>query len=253
MSADFDRRAFFGSLTAFAAYAMAGQARAAGGAMDRRVSARRWIDRQDEIAKAFQNGEVTPLAWRTEVADLARRLDVAQFVAELKRSKLDSAGEPFRRDPAKQYVRFVDENGRRRRVAFGAALFTFTPANVITPHAHKHMASAHMVVEGRVRIRTYDREGETRDSLILRATGDHVAGVGEASAMTTPKDNVHWFTPKSERAATFDVILSGLDPGQPDHVIQPVHPLSGYASPHGHILAPILSFERSMDLYSPDL
>ncbi|MFL5239622.1 MAG: hypothetical protein ACJ8EL_18900 [Rhizomicrobium sp.] len=40
------------------------------------------------------------------------------------------------------------------KVAYGAALFSFNRDTVITPHAHKHMASAHMVIEGKVRIRT---------------------------------------------------------------------------------------------------
>jgi hypothetical protein len=37
-------------------------------------------------------------------------------------------------------------------LGYGLALFDFEPASVITPHAPRCMASAHMVVDGLVRV-----------------------------------------------------------------------------------------------------
>jgi hypothetical protein len=68
-------------------YALVGEARAAGGATDRRLSAKRWIDRQDELARDLRSGAVTPLAWHDEVNRLARAVDVAQLVAQASRSR----------------------------------------------------------------------------------------------------------------------------------------------------------------------
>jgi mannose-6-phosphate isomerase-like protein (cupin superfamily) len=244
-----DRRWVVGNLAAFAAYAMVGEARAAA-PRDRRLSARRWIDRQEELARGLHDGSVSQIAWRNGVHSLAREVDVAQLMAEVRRSKVSEAGPPFMKDPVKRHVRFLDEDGQPRKLTYGAALFEFSPGNVITPHAHKHMASAHMVVEGKVRVRTFDRLAEEDGALIIRPTGDRVAGVGEAAAMTSVKDNVHWFTPKSERAVTFDVILSDLDAGQPSFKIEPLDPLAGQRLKGGAIRAPILSFEESMRRYS---
>lgn len=246
------RSALVGSLTAFASYALVREAHAARPG-DKRMPARRWIDRQEELARGLHDGSVSQAAWRDEVNRLAGEVDVAQLMAELARSKVTEAGPPFMKDPVKRHVRFLGEDGQPRKLTYGAATFTFAPGNVITPHAHKHMASAHMVVEGRVRIRTFDRVSEDGGALVIRPTGDHVAGVGEAAAMTTVKDNVHWFTPRSPRAVTFDVILSDLDPGQPSYKIQPVDPLGGRRLAGGAIRAPILSFEDSMRRYTADM
>ena len=192
-----DRRlALVGSLTAFAGYALVREARAARPG-DRRMAARRWIDRQEELARGLHDGSVGQVAWRDEVNRLAGEVDVAQLMAEVARSKVTEAGPPFMKDPVKRHVRFLDEDGQPRKLTYGAATFTFSPGNVITPHAHKHMASAHMVVEGKVRIRTFDRLREEDGALVIRPTGDQVARVGQAAAMTTAKDNVHWFTPRS--------------------------------------------------------
>lgn len=229
-------------------YALVREAGATGVARDRRLPAKRWIDRQDELARGLRSGAVAPLAWHDAVNCLAQDVDVAQLVAEASHTR-PADGPPFMRDPVKRHVAFLAEDGRVRRLSYGAATFTFGPENVITPHAHQHMASAHMVIQGKVRIRTFDRIDSRADALVIRPTADHVGEVGAAAAMTTAKDNVHWFTPAAATATTFDVIIDGLDPGQEAYVIQPVDPLGGRRRSDGSIVAPLLSFEASMQRY----
>jgi hypothetical protein len=230
-------------------YALVREAGAANSVNDRRISAKRWIDRQDELARGLQSGAITPLLWRDEVSRLAGEVDVLQLVAEAARSR-STGGVPFMHDPVKRYVDFLDDEGRVRRLSYSAATFTFGPENVITPHAHQHMASAHMVIQGKVRIRTFDRIESRANALVIRPTADHVGEVGAAAAMTSAKDNIHWFTPATPAAVTFDVIIDSLDKGQKAYIIQPVDPLGGEHLADGAIVAPLLSFEASMQRYT---
>jgi hypothetical protein len=148
----FDRRsAVF--VSPFAVYALLREARAATG-NDSRLIARRWVLRQDELARGLRDGTLTQVAWHDAVDALAREVDVAAIAAEIRRAELVSAGTAFGHDPQKRIVRFRDENGQPVQMSYGTALFDFGADNVITPHAHKHMASAHMVIDGKVRIRT---------------------------------------------------------------------------------------------------
>jgi hypothetical protein len=71
--------------------------------------------------------------------------------------------------------------------------------------------------------------------------------------MTSAKDNIHWFTPVTPIASTLDVIIDGLDKGADDYLIQPIDPLAGKVQPDGTIIAPILSFEESMNRYSAQI
>jgi hypothetical protein len=252
------RRAMLGGgLAAFVTYALLREARALAGALDGgldgRLDAQRWIARQDELARALADGTLSQTAWHDELARLARAVEVEQLLAEIGRARVTDAGAPFMRDPQKRDVAFRDAAGRKRKLGYVAALFAFTRDNVITPHGHRHMASAHMVLQGSVRIRSFDRVADKDDALIIRPTGDRVAAVGETAAMTEARDNIHWFAPRSETALTFDVIVPLGGPDAARVVIQPVDPLGGETLPDGTIRAPVLSFAESMRRYSAAL
>jgi hypothetical protein len=211
------------------------------------------VDRQDEIARALAAGEITPLHWMEEVEALAREVDVAELMALVNRSRATAAGVPFGNDPVKRLVRFLDSNGAPRRLNYAAALFSFAPHNVITPHGHRNMVSAHLVVEGAVRVRNFDRVSDEGDAIVIRPTRDFVARVGEVSTMSGQRDNIHWFVPQGGPAATFDVIISGLDRGQAPFEIQAVDPLGGRPLADGAVLAPIISFADSSRRYTADV
>lgn len=236
-----------GLFSAFVTVALAGEVSAA--APERRMPARDWIDRQDELARTLRTGQVTPLSWMAEVERLAREIDVGELMAEVNAARLSAASLPATNDPRKRSIRFVDAHGAPRRLAYAAALFDFSPANVVTPHGHRHMVSSHLVVGGSFRIRNFDRLRDERDAMVIRATRDIVAPVGTLSAMSSARDNIHWFVPLGGPARTFDVIIAGLDAGQPDHEIQAIDPLGGRRLPDGSILAPVMSFAAASEKY----
>ncbi len=76
------------------------------------------------------------------------------------------------------------------------------------------MASARVVIQGKVRIRDFYRVESRADALVIRPTADHIGEVGSAPAMTSAKDNVRWFIPATPAAMTLDVIFDGLDKGE---------------------------------------
>lgn len=235
-------------LSSFLLVALAREARAAAPAGEARVQ--RWIGAQQEIAEGLAGGRLTGRQWALEVERLAGEIEVAALMAVVNRSRLRSAGAPFHNDPQKRFVRFLDETGAPRRLAYGAALFDFAPHNVVTPHGHRHMVSAHLVVAGRFRVRNFDRVGDEPGAMRLRPTRDYVAGPGDVSTMCGERDNIHWFVPQGGPATTFDVVISGLNPGAPDHLIQAVDPLRARRAADGSLVAPIIGFALSSRLYT---
>jgi hypothetical protein len=247
----FSRRSLLvaATLATVPTYTFLRELRAAGTHQDRRLSAVRWINRQEELARALKAGTISHLTWYEEVNSMAQEVDISQLLAEISRAR-GSTHIPYMRDPVKRSITFIDADGQPRHLSYAAATFSFGPQNLITPHAHEHMVSAHMVVEGKLRIRTFDRVGTEEGAIVIRPSKDYIGEVGAAAAMTTEKDNVHWFTPMTTRATTFDVIIAGLDPGQEKYIIQPVDPLGGRRRSDGTIVAPVLSFEESMRRYT---
>lgn len=238
-------------LPAFAVFALLGEARAQ--APRRRDAVARWIVSQDEIARALAAGTMSGRQWALEVERLGQTVDVAELMAEVGRARLIPGGQGSANDPRKRNIRFLDADGTPRRLNYGVALFDFEPHNVITPHGHRHMVSAHMVVAGAFRVRNFDRLRDEGEAMVIRPTRDYVARLGQVSTMCSERDNIHWFVPQGGPATTFDVIVSGLDAGQPDHEIRAIDPIGGERLADGTICAPIMSFAESSRRYTSDI
>lgn len=242
------REALAGLLGAFALVALAREARGAGRPGD--GNALRWLDAQQTIAEGLAGGRLTGLQWAHEIERLAAEIEVDALMRLVRRSRVEPAGPAFHNDPQKRFVRFLDGAGRPRRLAYGAALFEFAPHNVITPHGHRNMVSAHLVVAGRFRVRNFDRIGDVPGAMRLRPTRDFVAHPGQVSTMCAERDNIHWFVPQGGPATTFDVVLSGLDRGAPDHEIRAVDPLAARRERDGSLIAPVIDFGESSRRYT---
>ena len=249
-----DRRALLRQvLLACPAYALLAAFAGARGLADPGVEARGWILDQQDLALALARGEIGPRRWQAEVEALARRVDLAALSAEIGRAESRHVGRALPNYPVKRSLVFRDETGAPRALRYAAALFRFDRGNVITPHGHRHMVSAHLVIEGVFRVRTFDRLRDEAGAMILRPSADAAVGTGEVSTMSAARDNVHWFVPRTARAATFDVIVSGLDPGAPPFRIEAVDPVRGESLPDGSLRAPIIGFEEASRFYTAEI
>ena len=247
-----DRRAMIaGLLTAFPAVAFVREARAVAFPT---APLRRWIEGQRAIAEDLKAGRASGLEWAAEVRRLAGEIDVAEVHAALKRAEIGPVRHGASNDPEMRNVWFKDGEGKRRRLGYATKLFEFSPTNVVTPHGHRHMASAHMVVEGNFRVRNFDWLGEEPDALIIRPTRDEIVGLGKASTMCDEKDNVHWFVPQGGKpATTFDVIVSGLDAGEDPYRIIAIDPVNATRLSGGRLRAPKMGFEEASRRYTIDV
>ena len=233
-------------LGAFAAYALLAElSRTSAGQAPSPVRA--WLDRQESLARALAGGSLSPEAWRREVEALGRQADVERLIADALPSAASRALPTY---PSRRFLRYRDPDGTPRAGRYAVVLFEFDRTSVITPHAHRGMQSAHLVVRGALRARTFDRIGEAPGALILRPAGDRRLEAGEVSSIGPERQNVHWFVPLTDRAATFDVLVTGLQPGGPDYQILPVDPLGGTELRDGTLRAPLLGFEESARRYT---
>lgn len=245
------RREHLVFLTAFLPFALLGQAQAAGSRGT--TSPARGIARQDEIARALSAGQIGGRQWMAEIERLALETDIDELLAYVAKARTTDGGTPYHNDPRKRYVRFLDDRGAPRELAYGAAFFDFSPRNVVTPHGHRHMVSAHLVVDGRFRVRNFDRLRDEGEAMVVCPTRDYVAQRGQVSTMSSERDNIHWFVPQGGPACTFDVVISGLDAGRPDHDIRAIDILGGQRLPGGDIVALAMPFAESSARYTADV
>lgn len=243
-----DRRAMIASLlTAFPAVAMVREARAFARTG---TTLKRWSELQRDLADALMKDRISGPQWAAGVRALAAEIDVAEVHRGLARAQVSKPVPNPLNDPPKRIVRFLDGQGKLRRLGYGAALFEFAPHNVITPHGHRHMASAHMIVKGKFRVRNFNRLGEDETRLLVRPSRDEVMELGSVSTMCDEEDNVHWFVPQGGPATTFDVIISGLDEGKPPYRIIAIDPLNAQPAGKGRLFMPKIDFAEASKRYT---
>jgi len=85
--------------------------------------------------------------------------------------------------------------------------------------------------------------------LILRPTIDRDSRPGSATTVSDFKDNVHWLVATSRVAATFDVIVPGLDPARPTEFMDYVDPRRAESMGDGTLRAPRLDQDEVFKRY----
>jgi hypothetical protein len=184
--------------------------------------------------------EVDALLERVPLGDLLKLIDFEQMVQRV-RLPDDRA---TTRDPV-----FPPLEGLGERSPHIRRVFLLGRRRAIVPHGHRNMASGHLVIHGSLRVRHFERVRDEPEHLILRPTIDTESRPGWATTVSDDKDNVHWLVATSDVAATFDVIVTGLDPHQPTRFTDFVDPRRGEPLGDGTIRAPRLGGDEVFERY----
>ena len=216
--------------------------------MPGRSGPRTWIDQQQELADALATGQIAPLDWCREVETLSRQVDLAELLATARLAADDVAKPGGPNDPQKRVVHFSDVSGRQQRLSYNAALIAFQPGNVLTPRTRRSGVSAHLVLDGALRIRSYDKVRDDRNGMMIRPAGDVIVGVGKVSTMCAERRPVHWLVPKGGPATVLEVSIGGNA-----EEVMPLDPLGGKILKDGSILAPMIGQDAAALKYTSDL
>lgn len=209
-----------------------------------------WLKRQQRLARMLRHGEITPEQWQTEIEAQAQDLDLT-LLAEIKRAEL-LAGER-QGSVVQRNLAFMGEGGRPTHLAFEAVTTSFDHDSVIPPHGHKNIVTAHLIIEGALRIRTFDRISDESDAVVIRPTSDRICRVGDVSTMSSGRDNVHWFVSKSLTAKAVVVRIPAYARNSPAASLQPLDPVRGEKLQGGDIRAPRLRSDEAAQFYTHSL
>lgn len=210
---------------------------------------RRWLQQVDELSRRLRDGAVTSLAWQRDLDALNRATPLVEFLPQLQFDRALAAMQRETKDPAKTFIRLADVDEARVQASFAAAYFVFAKGQVITPHGHRGMLSAHAVVSGALHTRTYDRLGQDGDALLLRPRLDTRATAGFSAAISATEGNVHWFVAERDGSATLDVIVQDVDANGREFAIELVDPRAGETAADGTLRAPLISWQQSSQRY----
>lgn len=202
-----DRRALvagLGALTALVAGGLSGRAFA--GAAGQAVAD--WVRRIDALAAMLRAETVSVADWRAGLETLFGQVALADLLRDIEFERLAAAIGYADRGVAAARIDFGGDGVRRLR--FVPKLFAIDRGRAIVPHGHAGMVSAHLALQGRLRLRQYDQLRRDPAALYVRPTRDIAIGAGDLSSIGLADDNVHWFVAEAP-SHTFDVIVTGLE------------------------------------------
>jgi hypothetical protein len=208
-----------------------------------------WLRDLNARCADLRGGELAAVTWQAEVAALLERVPLEDLLRlidfeELVKNVPLPDDRATTRDPV-----FPPLEGVPQHPVHDRRVFLLRKDRAIVPHGHQNMASGHLVIHGSLRVRHFERLRDEPTHLVLRPTIDRQSLPGSATTVSDRKDNVHWLVATSEVAATFDVIVRGLDPALPTRFMDFVDPRHGEPLGDGTIRAPRLAIDEVFARY----
>jgi len=171
----------------------------------------KWLRDVNDLARSLKDEVLSQDAWQSQMealygrvplADLLRLVDVDALV---RRAPLPSVGESF------EELELPAIEGLPARPAFYRVVAGFRAGRSIPPHAHNHLASSFLVLQGELRGRHFDRVRDIdADQMSIKATSDRAFAPGDSSTVSQDRNNVHWFTATKDHSFVLDLGVGGL-------------------------------------------
>lgn len=194
------------TMYAFARFAISSQA------TEISQGAKSWSDQINEISLDLRSRKLSALEWQLRVEEVYRSIDLPELLKQvefpkLKRSfDLADGGVNFRK------LDFREVPGLPHDISYATFIFGVQEGKSIVPHGHHNLVSGHLVIEGNLHVRNFERLRDEEDSIVIRPTVDKIVSVRDCSTQSSLRNNVHWFTALGGAAFTFDVVVQCLDP-----------------------------------------
>lgn len=206
-----------------------------------------WAKELETMCADLKRQDIGLSAWQDQVETLFRRISLPDLLQFIDFDRLSKGFAFPDLGVHTKPVRFPSLSGLPPRTSFVKKIFGLKKNRAIIPHGHSNMVSAHLVLQGELALRHYDKISEESQHLIIRPTIDRLVGVGDASSISDERDNIHWFIAQSEAAFTFDVIV--LDLAEQAYDIHNLDIEAGESLADGLIRAPKLDVETALKKY----
>jgi hypothetical protein len=185
---------------------VAGAARATAALAPSDVDAR--LRRLDELSRALKARRIEPREWQRGAEELARGIDLSELCRRTDFEKVTQRLPLLPKGTSAERIDLLPHQ------SFTPKIFAMGRGHAIIPHGHENMVSHHLVLQGELHGRHWERVRDEERHLVLRPSIDRVFRPGDSSSISDQRDNVHWFVARSERAYTLDCIVDNLDPGR---------------------------------------
>jgi hypothetical protein len=250
-----NRRQFFGAFAASAALYSVARADVISGGMPNDLD--KWAQALADLNRDLSAGRIELIEWQDRMTQLDSGLDLASLRTYLDFDRLTEAmtfPEKLAQTKDPKFPDRINVDGIERH--WFIRFFGMRQGGAIIPHVHNNMVSAHLIMGGQFRGRTFDREADMQDPVgdfvMLRPRLNDTLKPGQMITMSDDRENCHWLVADEDRSFTFDVGVLELSktklytlPANEYSMIF-VDPTAEEQDGYGLVRAPVISFKEAV-------
>jgi len=210
---------------------------------------RKWLIEMEHATQKLRQGKVRPIEWQQQIESLFSRVELKDLLSAVDYDRLvKTAIFPEDHESAED-VDFSQNEGLPRKLSFAPYFYAMKKGVAIVPHAHRNMASMHMMLKGQAHSWQFERVSDEGPYLTIKPTIDKILNVGAVSTISDQRDNIHWFKALSEPVFMFNIGVFGINPSQGFTGRDYIDPLRGEKLKDGFIRARRIEVKEAYKLY----
>ena len=216
---------------------------------DTRTLVSKWLLEVEEVSGGLMGRKLRQEEWQARVEELFRRIDLKDLLRSIDYDNLVKAPLFPEDHESALELEFPQVEGLPEKLTYIPMFVAFKKGRAIVPHGHRNMVSMHMVLDGRVHARHYERRGETAEHLVVEPSLDETFKRGDLSTVSDERHNVHWFKALTDSVFMFNVAVFGLDGTRNFTGRDYIDPLGAQKNGDGTLRARRLTHTEAFKLY----
>jgi len=181
----------------------AGRARAFEGAAA--SEALSWVRDVEGLSQDLSTGVIAPAEWQSGLESFLSNVPLTDILSAIDFETLADATPLAKTGVATARAPLPCIGGAPHFVY--TKLFAVGDKRAVISHGHVGMASGHLVLKGKFRLRQYDRVEIADEYWTLRPTIDRMEHAGGVSTISDDRNNIHWLVAEGD-AYTLDFIMA---------------------------------------------
>ncbi len=215
----------------------------------------KWVKSLNDLAKEVKDEKIKQLEWQKKTEELLKKVDLKELLQLVEFDKLKKKVKYRDKGELSLRFKFKQIEGIPTKLVFGKQIFALKKGCSVVPHGHNNMATAFLILEGKLHGRHFDRVKDEKNHILIKPTIDDTFKAGQYSSVSDYKDNIHWFTAKSDKAFIFNFHVLGVDVNDKKKSKYQKRTGRVYLNPKGEklknglILAPRINYKQAHKIF----
>lgn len=211
--------------------------------------AAKWLREVEGLTSELRGRKILPVEWQEKMEDLFGHIDLTDLLRSIDYAKLARAPLFPEDHESALELEFPRVKGLPSELTYVPMFVALKKGRAIVPHGHHNMVSMHMMLDGEVRARHYQKRGGDDKHLVVEPTLDKTFVRGDLSTISDEHNNVHWFKALTDSVFMLNVAVFGIDGTKNFTGRDYLDPLGGQKLGDGTIRARRLTDKEAFRLY----